>query len=50
MAAKDSLAQTLAVVASLNGKLAILSLDYASFQHLSRESSAMALEDNLSVR
>ena len=50
MAAKDSLAQTQNVVLCLNGQLATLKSEYASFQNLSNEIQGMMREDHLSTR
>ena len=50
MIAKDSLASTLTVVATLNGKLALLSHEYTCFQLIADEASAMAIEEILSIR
>lgn len=50
MTAKDSLAQTLNVVAALNDQLSNLKSEYAYFQQLAKESSAMAQEEILSTR
>lgn len=50
MTAKDSLAQTLNVVAALNDQLSNLKNEYIYFQQLAKEASEMAREELLSTR
>ena len=50
MTAKDSLAQTLNVVAVLNDQLSNLKNEYIYFQQLAKEASEMAREELLSTR
>ena len=50
MTAKDSLAHSLNVAATLNSKLTILTHEYASLQQRSDETNAMATEEILSIR